>query len=88
MVHLLGAQSVYLEYPTREVFAGISVALSAGDRIGIVGRNGEGKSTLLKLLSSQIEPDQGEVVARKGLRIGYVDQSDQLGGEHTVLQAV
>lgn len=88
MVHLLGAQSVYLEYPTREVFAGISAALSAGDRIGIVGRNGEGKSTLLKLLSGRIEPDRGEVVARKGLRIGYVDQSDQLGGEHTVLQAV
>ena len=88
MAHLLGAQSLSLEYPTRGVFEAVSVSLSTGDRIGVVGRNGEGKSTLLKLLAGIIEPDSGEVIARKGLRVGYVEQSDHISGEHSVLEAV
>ena len=88
MAHLLGAQSLSLEYPTREVFEAVSVSLSTGDRIGVVGRNGEGKSTLLKLLAGIIPPDSGDVIARKGLRIGYVEQSDEITGEHSVLEAV
>ena len=88
MAHLLQAQSISLEYPTREVFAGLSVSLEQGDRIGVVGRNGEGKSTLLKLLAGVIRPDHGEVIARRGLRVGYVDQSDTVDADHSVLQAV
>ena len=51
MAHLLGAEQIVLEFPTKEVFTGITIGLNEGDRVGIVGRNGDGKSTLLKILS-------------------------------------
>ena len=88
MAHLLGANNLTLEYPTRLVLDSVSVALSDGDRVGVVGRNGHGKSTLLKILAGRLEPDAGEVIARNGLRIGYVDQSDSLTDTQTVRQAV
>lgn len=88
MAHLLGANNLTLEYPTRLVLDSVSVALSDGDRVGVVGRNGHGKSTLLKILAGRLDPDSGEVVARNGLRIGYVDQSDLHTNAHTVREAV
>ena len=88
MAHLLGANNLTLEYPTRLVLNSVSVALSDGDRVGVVGRNGHGKSTLLKILAGRLEPDSGDVVARNGLRIGYVDQSDLHTDSHTVREAV
>lgn len=77
-----------LEYPTKEVFHELSVGLSSGDRIGIVGRNGLGKSTLLRLLSGRMSPDSGEVIARKGIRIGYVEQTDTIDSDQRVIDAV
>ena len=47
MAHLLGAENISLEFPTKKVFDGITIGVNDGDRIGIVGRNGDGKSTLL-----------------------------------------
>ena len=88
MAHLLGANNLTLEYPTRLVLDSVSVALGDGDRVGVVGRNGHGKSTLLRLLAGHITPDSGEVIARNGLRIGYVDQSDRLADATTVREAV
>lgn len=88
MAHLLGANNLTLEYPTRLVLDSVSVSLSDGDRVGVVGRNGHGKSTLLKILAGRLDPDSGEVVARNGLRIGYVDQSDLHTGAQTVREAV
>jgi ATP-binding cassette subfamily F protein uup len=88
VAHLLGANNLTLEYPTRLVLDSVSVALSGGDRVGVVGRNGHGKSTLLKILAGRLEPDSGEVIARKGLRIGYVDQSDVHTDARTVREAV
>ena len=55
MAHLLGAEALRLEYPTRVVFEAVSLGVNDGDRIGIVGRNGDGKSSLLGLLSGRIE---------------------------------
>jgi len=88
VAHLLGANNLTLEYPTRLVLDSVSVALSDGDRVGVVGRNGHGKSTLLKLLAGRLEPDSGDVIARNGLRIGYVDQSDLYTDARTVREAV
>jgi ATP-binding cassette subfamily F protein uup len=88
VAHLLGANNLTLEYPTRLVLDSVSVALSDGDRVGVVGKNGHGKSTLLKVLAGLLQPDSGEVIARKGLRIGYVDQSDLHTDVHTVREAV
>lgn len=84
MAHLLGGEALHIEFPTRTVFEGVTVGVSEGDRIGIVGKNGDGKSTLLSLLAQRIQPDSGRVTVRSGVRIGYLDQSDVLNDDHSV----
>ena len=88
MAHLLGAEVVSLEFPTKKVFDGITIGVNEGDRIGIVGRNGDGKSTMLKLLARRIQPDEGKVTVRSGVRIGMLDQSDVLEPSSSIGQAV
>ena len=78
MAHLLGAEALYLRYPTQVVFDGVTVGVNEGDRIGIVGRNGEGKSSLLGMLTGQITPDSGRVTRRGGLQVAALDQADTL----------
>ncbi|MFB2554971.1 ABC-F family ATP-binding cassette domain-containing protein [Herbiconiux liangxiaofengii] len=88
MAHLLGAEALHLEYPTRVIFDSVTVGINEGDRIGIVGRNGDGKSTLLSLLSGRIEPDSGRVTRRRGVTLGMLDQADTVDSSLTVAQAV
>ena len=88
MAHLLGAEQVHLEFPTRVVFDSVTIGINEGDRIGVVGRNGDGKSTLLSLLAGRLQPDSGQVTRRGGLRIGMLDQSDTLDPDLTVAQAI
>lgn len=88
MAHLLGAEQIELEFPTKQVFDGITVGVNEGDRIGIVGRNGDGKSTLLKILSKQLEPDAGRVTWRGSLRMGYLAQVDKIDDSLSIGQAV
>ena len=84
MAHLLGAEAVHLEYPTQVVFTSMTVGVSDGDRIGIVGRNGDGKSSLLGLLTGRVAPDSGRVTQRSGLRVGALSQADTLDSASTV----
>jgi ABC transport system ATP-binding/permease protein len=84
VAHLLGAEAVHLEYSTQVVFESLTVGISDGDRIGIVGRNGDGKSSLLDLLTGQVRPDAGRVTQRSGLRVGALSQADILDSESTV----
>jgi ABC transport system ATP-binding/permease protein len=84
VAHLLGAEAVHLEYPTQVVFKSMTVGVSDGDRIGIVGRNGDGKSSLLGLLSGRVAPDSGRVTQRSGLRVGALGQADTLDSASTV----
>lgn len=84
MAHLLGAEAVHLEYPTQVVFGSITLGINDGARIGIVGRNGDGKSSLLRLLTGRKEPDSGRVTRRSGLRVGALSQADTLEPDHTV----
>ncbi|BCP05565.1 ABC-F family ATP-binding cassette domain-containing protein [Mycobacterium paraintracellulare] len=84
MAHLLGAEAVHLEYPTQVVFGSITLGVNDGARIGIVGRNGDGKSSLLRLLTGQQQPDSGRVTRRSGLRVGALSQADTLDPDHTV----
>jgi ABC transport system ATP-binding/permease protein len=84
VAHLLGAEAIHLEYPARVVFDSTTVGVSDGDRIGIVGRNGDGKSSLLSLLTGQLRPDAGRVTQRSGLRVGALSQSDTLDSDATV----
>ena len=76
MGHLLGANNLHLEFPTKVVLESLTVGINDGDRIGVVGRNGEGKSSLIRLLAGRMAPDSGEVILRGGVRVGMLDQSD------------
>jgi ABC transport system ATP-binding/permease protein len=84
VAHLLGAEALHIEYPTHTVFESITLGVNEGDRIGIVGSNGGGKSTLLGMLSGSVEPDSGRVTRRNGVRFGVLDQSDDLRPAETV----
>lgn len=88
MAHLLGAESLSLEFPSKVIFKDLTVGVADGDRIGIVGRNGDGKSTLMRLLAGRIQADEGKVTAQRGLDIGYLDQADVLDENLTVGQIV
>ncbi|GAB3600632.1 ABC-F family ATP-binding cassette domain-containing protein [Microbacterium tumbae] len=84
----MGAEALHLEYPTRVVFDAVTVGIEEGDRIGIVGRNGDGKSSLLGMLAGTTEPDSGRVTVRGGTSIGVLDQADTLPEGITVAEAV
>jgi len=88
MAHLLGAESLHLEFPTKVVFDAVSLGVDEGDRIGIVGRNGDGKSSLLAMLAGRLDPDGGRVTVRGGVRVGVLDQGDTLDDDLTVREAV
>ena len=68
----LGLEHVSLAFATKTVFTDVTQGVFEGDRIGIVGRNGDGKSTLLKLLDGTQEPDSGRVTRRNGLTFGML----------------
>ena len=88
MAHLLGGENLHLEFPTRVIFDGITIGINAGDRVGVVGRNGDGKSTLMKILAGRLEPDSGRVTRRGGITLGMLDQSDEVDGDLTVGEAI
>jgi ABC transport system ATP-binding/permease protein len=84
VAHLLGAEGIRLEYPTQVVFESVTLGVNDGARIGIVGRNGDGKSSLLGLLTGQLRPDAGRVTRRGGLRVSALSQADTLAPDRTV----
>lgn len=83
----LGLEHVSLEFATKTIFKDVTQGVFEGDRIGIVGKNGDGKSTLLKLLQGAIGPDSGRVTRRNGLTFGILSQRDPLDDNATVRQA-
>lgn len=74
MAVLLTAKDLHHEWPAKTVFDGVTLGVNAGDRIGIVGRNGDGKSTLLRVLAGRVAPDGGAVVTAGNPSIGMLDQ--------------
>ena len=81
MAFLLGCEKVRVEFPTKTVFEGVSLGVDEGDRIGIVGRNGDGKSTLLNLLAGRLDPDDGRVLKNGAVRVGVLGQADALSDD-------
>ena len=88
MAFMLGCEKVAVEFPTKTVFESVSLGVDEGDRIGIVGRNGDGKSTLLSVLAGVLPPDEGRVLRNGAVRVGVLGQSDDLNDEDTVERAV
>jgi ATP-binding cassette subfamily F protein uup len=85
---LLSARGLTKSYGHRPLFAELSFDLRVGERVGLVGPNGSGKSTLLKILAGREAPDEGDVSARRGARIGYLPQEDTFEPGHTAREAV
>src|SRR3954452_6885350 len=88
MANLLNLEHVSKSYGVRPLLADVSLGIGVGDRIGIVGRNGDGKTTLLEVMTGIEEPDTGRVSRQRGLLLGYLHQGDQLVDSHTVREAV
>jgi ATP-binding cassette subfamily F protein uup len=88
MAHLLGAEALHLEYPNRVIFDSVTIGIDEGQRIGIVGRNGDGKSTLMRLMAGTLEPNSGRVTRRGGILLGMLDQADEMDDDLTVSAAI
>ena len=82
--NLVNLERVSKSYGVRPLLSEVSLGVGEGSRIGIVGRNGDGKSTLLKILSGLVEPDGGRVSQSRALRLGYLTQGDELDPSATV----
>jgi ATPase subunit of ABC transporter with duplicated ATPase domains len=83
-VNLVGLEGVSHEYPNRVVLDNLTIGVHAGDRIGVVGRNGDGKSTLMSIIGGSLTPDSGRVTIRGGTQVGMLTQDDHFGDDDTV----
>ena len=83
---LLSAEQVTLSFNERVLFDNITLSLNKGDKLALVGANGAGKSSLMKILNSQLEPVSGNVVKRKGVTVGYLPQEPQLDVNKSLIQ--
>ncbi|GAA2146683.1 ABC-F family ATP-binding cassette domain-containing protein [Nocardioides koreensis] len=88
MANLVNLERVSKSYGVRPLLTDVSLGIGAGQRIGIVGRNGDGKTTLLEVMTGLEEPDTGRVSRSRGMLIGYLHQGDELVDTHTVREAV
>ncbi|MFJ1781562.1 ABC-F family ATP-binding cassette domain-containing protein [Streptomyces anulatus] len=87
-VNLVNVEQVSKVYGTRALLDGVSLGVSEGDRIGVVGRNGDGKTTLIRMLAKLEDADTGRVTHNGGLRLGVLTQHDSLDPKKTIRQEV
>ena len=85
---LLSANELALAYGHQRLLVGVTVSVAPGEKVGLVGRNGCGKTSLLKILTGEINADAGEISRRRGLRIGYLPQEFELDGSKTVRENI
>ena len=88
MTFLLGCKDVSLAYPTCTVFDSLTLGLESGARVGVVGRNGRGKSSLIGVLAGDVEPDAGKVTRTSSVTVGVLAQRDSLADGDTVRDAI
>src|SRR6185295_9754947 len=85
---LLTGRNLAKSFGPRLLFSGITLGLSEGERIGLIGANGSGKSTLLRIFARLETPDEGELIARRQLRVSYVAQEDRFPESQSCLDCV
>ena len=88
MSALLSANEIRLSYGYQNLLDGVTLAVSGGEKVGMVGRNGCGKTSLLKILSGVQAADSGDIARRKSLRIGYLPQEFELASELSVQENI
>src|SRR6185312_12517048 len=85
---LVNAHKLEKSYSSRTLFRSISFGIDESERVGLLGPNGAGKSTLLKILAGQADLDSGRVSQKKGLRLGYLEQTPTFSPDETILSAM
>ncbi|HEY7052416.1 MAG TPA: ABC-F family ATP-binding cassette domain-containing protein [Mycobacterium sp.] len=88
MPNLINAERATVSYGTRTLLDAVSLGVDDGDAIGVVGRNGDGKTTLLRTLAGVRPPDDGRVTHTAGLSVGYLRQSDDFAPDATVRRLI
>ena len=87
-MNILNVENISKTYMSKPVLSGISVGINDTDKIGVVGTNGTGKSTLLAIVAGKVEPDSGQVVVNNGLRISYLPQNPVFDMNKTLLENI
>jgi ATP-binding cassette subfamily F protein uup len=87
-MHILSVEAISKDYGLRPVLENVSLGLKRDDRVGVVGVNGSGKTTFLRLIAGDERPDAGRIVLADGISIGYLPQNPPYAAEETVLEAV
>jgi ABC transport system ATP-binding/permease protein len=87
-VNYLSAESLSKSFNDRWLFKDLTLGISQGDKVALVGENGTGKSTLLKILTGQIQPDSGVVSIRDGIKLGYLTQQPNVDGTLSVKEII
>lgn len=87
-MNYMTVENLSKSYGDKPLFQNLSFGIQEGDKIGLIGVNGTGKSTLLKVLAQEEQPDEGFITTMNGLRIGYLPQSPNFSAHRTVLQQV
>jgi ATP-binding cassette subfamily F protein 3 len=83
---IVDLSDIHVAFGPEVVLDKLNLQLHAGEKVGMVGANGSGKSTILNLIISKVEPDMGRVIKQKGLRIGYLPQEATFSGDRTVME--
>src|SRR6185436_4545473 len=85
---LLSANELTLSFGSERLLDGVTLSIAPGEKVGLVGRNGCGKTSLLKILSGAAHPDTGDLSIRRGLRAGYLPQEFELEDSLTVIENI
>jgi ATP-binding cassette subfamily F protein uup len=88
MANLINVERASVGYGTRTLLNGVSLGVDEGDAIGVVGRNGDGKTTLLQVLTATRPPDTGRVTHTSGLSVGYLHQADDFAADATIRDVI
>src|SRR5918997_3006009 len=87
-MHILAVEAVSKDYGLRPILENVSLGLDSQDRVGVVGVNGSGKTTFLRLIAGAERPDAGRIILADGVTVGYLPQNPPYSPEATVLEAV
>ncbi len=85
---LLRLSNISIAYGTHALLKNADFQLDAGERVGLLGRNGEGKSTLMKIIAGNVLPDHGDIWRQPELRLAWLEQSPDLPDDATIYDAV
>lgn len=85
---IINFQHIKLSFGTNEVLTDVSFEIRQGERVGLIGRNGTGKSTILKLIIGSLHPEQGQIAIRKNARIGFLAQAPEYNDNMSVYEVL